>query len=164
MLMGCSMPSPSGRTSRRRISVPTASGLLRLLDTGREAAAARDFIGSLKIKTPDHTTIVSNLSGGNQQKVVFSKWLNRRPKILILDELTRGVDIGAKREIGNVITSLTSEGTAALLITSEVEEMVQLCDRVLVLRDGTIVHDVECRQIDDATLMAMALGEGRIDA
>ena len=141
-----------------------ASGLLRLLDTRREADAARGFISSLKIKAPDHTAIVSNLSGGNQQKVIFSKWLNKRPKILVLDEPTRGVDVGAKREIGNLITSLTSEGTAALLITSEVEEMVQLCDRVLVLRDGAIIHDVECRQIDEATLMAMTLGEERIDA
>ncbi len=141
-----------------------ASGLWRFLDTGREADTTRDFITSLSIKTPNHTTRVSNLSGGNQQKVIFSKWLNKHPKILILDEPTRGVDIGAKREIGNLITELASQGTATLLITSEVEEMVELADRVLVLRDGTIAHDVDARQIDEATLMAMALGEERVDA
>ncbi len=141
-----------------------AKGLWRFLDTRREADTARDFIKSLSIKTLDHTTRVSNLSGGNQQKIIFSKWLHKRPKILILDEPTRGVDIGAKREIGNLITSLASEGTSTLLITSEVEEMVQLCDRVLVLRNGTIVNDVDGRHIEEATLMAMALGEERIDA
>ncbi|MGI9449179.1 MAG: sugar ABC transporter ATP-binding protein [Geminicoccaceae bacterium] len=140
------------------------SGLWRFLDTRREADTAREFISSLNIKTPDHTTVVNNLSGGNQQKVIFSKWLNKRPKILILDEPTRGVDIGAKREIGNLINSLASDGTATLLITSEVEEMVELCDRVLVLRDGTIIHDVDSRHVDEATLLAMALGEDRIDA
>ena len=138
-----------------------ASGLFRILDTGREAVTARDFIASLSIKTPDHTARVENLSGGNQQKVIFSKWLNKRPKLLILDEPTRGVDIGAKREIANLITELASEGTAVLLITSEVEEMVELCDRVLVLRDGRIVHELDGRQIEEAKLMAMALGEER---
>ena len=124
---------------------------------------ARDFIASLSIKTPDHTARVENLSGGNQQKVIFSKWLNKRPRLLILDEPTRGVDIGAKREIANLITELASEGTAVLLITSEVEEMVELCDRVLVLRDGRIVHDVDGRHIEETKLMAMALGEERAD-
>ena len=71
---------------------------------GDEVDAARDFITSLSIKTPDHTTRVSHLSGGNQQKVIFSKWLNKHPKVLILDEPTRGLDIGAKREIANLIT------------------------------------------------------------
>ncbi len=141
-----------------------AYGPFRFLDTRREADAARDFITSLSIKTPDHTTRVSNLSGGNQQKVIFSKWLNKHPKILILDEPTRGVDIGAKREIANLIKDLASEGTATLLITSEVEEMVELSDRVLILRDGRIVHDVDGRQIEEAKLMAMALGEEQADA
>ncbi len=140
-----------------------ASGIFGMLDTRREAETARDFITSLSIKTPDHTTRVSNLSGGNQQKVIFSKWLNKHPKILILDEPTRGVDVGAKREIANLITELASEGTATLLITSELEEMVELSDRVLVLRDGKIVHDVAGRHLEEAKLMAMALGEERAD-
>ncbi len=140
-----------------------ASGLLRRLDTAREAETARNFIRSLAIKTPDHTTRVENLSGGNQQKVIFSKWLNKRPKLLILDEPTRGVDIGAKREIANLITELASKGTATLLVTSEVEEMVELCDRVLVLRDGAIAHEVEGANIEETKLMAIALGEERAD-
>ena len=140
-----------------------ASGVFRMLDTGREADAARGFISSLNIKTPDHTTRVENLSGGNQQKVIFSKWLNKRPKLLILDEPTRGVDVGAKREIANLITELAGEGTATLLVTSEVEEMVELCDRVLVLRAGRIAHETEGANIREAKLMAMALGEERAD-
>ena len=141
-----------------------ASDALRVLDTRREADTAREFIRSLAIKTPGQTTRVSNLSGGNQQKVIFSKWLNKHPKILVLDEPTRGVDIGAKREIANLITELASEGTAVLLITSEVEEMVELSDRVLVLRDGAIIHDVDGRHIEETKLMAMALGEEQADA
>ena len=74
------------------------------------------------------------------------------------------MDIGAKLEIGNLVTALASEGTATLLITSEIEEMVQLSDRVLVLRDGIIAHAAEGANIDEATLMAMALGEERLDA
>ena len=84
-----------------------------------------------------------NLSGGNQQKVVFAKWLNKRPRVLLMDEPTRGVDVGAKLEIGGLIRRLAQEGAAALLITSEVEEMVALANRVLVLREGRLVGAVE---------------------
>ena len=134
------------------------------LNRTQERIDSDRMIEEMKIKTPSDMQQVQYLSGGNQQKVVIGKWLAMNPQVLLLDEPTRGVDIGAKLEIGNLVTALASEGTATLLITSEIEEMVQLSDRVLVLRDGIIAHVVEGANIDEATLMAMALGEERVDA
>jgi ribose transport system ATP-binding protein len=118
----------------------------------------------MRIATPGHTTRLENLSGGNQQKVVFAKWLNRKDRILILDEPTRGVDVGAKLEIGTLIKERADQGTSTLLISSEIEEIVNLSDRVLVLKEGRIVGDVSGEEINNATLMRYALGEESIDA
>ena len=95
-----------------------SSGKLKLIDTNAEMQSAKKHIEKLKIKTPSHTTSIENLSGGNQQKTIFSRWLDKRPKILILDEPTRGVDVGAKQEICTLITELAENGTAILLIYS----------------------------------------------
>jgi ribose transport system ATP-binding protein len=129
------------------------------LDTGKEMATATRYIDLLKIATPGNATRVASLSGGNQQKVVFAKWLNRKARILILDEPTRGVDVGAKLEISNLIRDLARGGTSTLLVTSEIEEMMSLSDRVLVLREGGIVADVRGADINTATLMSLSLGE-----
>lgn len=128
------------------------------LNTKREAETSIEYIDLLKIAAPGHNTPVASLSGGNQQKVVFAKWLNRNARILIMDEPTRGVDVGAKLEINNLVRKLAEEGTSTLLITSELEEMIGLSDRVLVLREGTIVGDVRGGDINSATLMELALG------
>ena len=135
-----------------------ASGRMRVLDKAAEAKAATGLIDKLKIKTPGHQTRVANLSGGNQQKVVFAKWLRRQPEILILDEPTRGVDVGAKREIGELIGALADAGTCVLLVTSEIEEMVALADRVLVLRDGVIASEMTGDEISETSLMEAAMG------
>ena len=135
-----------------------ARGRMQVLDKSAEAKTARSMIDRLKIVTPDHETRAENLSGGNQQKVVFAKWLHRRPEIMILDEPTRGVDVGAKREIGELIGSLAEAGTSVLLITSEIEEMVALADRVAVLRDGAIAAEMTGEDISEAALMAAAMG------
>ena len=136
-----------------------ASKFFNFLDTSQEIESSIQFIDLLKIATPSHSAKVESLSGGNQQKVVFSKWLNKKPNILIMDEPTRGVDVGAKLEINNLIKQFAQEGTSMLVITSEVEEMVGLCDRVLVLREGQIVADLTGSAINNATLMEMSLGE-----
>ena len=120
---------------------------------------SKKYIDLLKIATPSHLTKVESLSGGNQQKIVFSKWLNKKPKILIMDEPSRGVDVGAKLEINNLIRELAEQGTSTLLITSEIEEMVELSDRVLVLKEGSIVADLKGQDINNAMLMQMSLGE-----
>ncbi|MDE0113728.1 MAG: ATP-binding cassette domain-containing protein, partial [Albidovulum sp.] len=116
------------------------------------------MIKRLTIRAPDHTTRAANLSGGNQQKVVFAKWLNRQPEILILDEPTRGVDVGAKREIGELVESLADAGTSVLLVTSEIEEMVALADRVAVLRGGAVAAEMQGDDINETELMAAAIG------
>ena len=141
-----------------------ATGRMQVLDKAAEARTATSLIERLKIKTPGHLTRAANLSGGNQQKVVFAKWLNRQPEILILDEPTRGVDVGAKREIGELLGSLADAGTSVLLVTSEIEEMVALADRVAVLRDGVIAAELQDDNITEAGLMAAAMGMERADA
>lgn len=132
---------------------------LGFLDTPKETETAAEYIDLLTIAAPGHATRVESLSGGNQQKVVFAKWLNRKAKILILDEPTRGVDVGAKLEISNLIRELSSQGTSTLLVTSEIEEMVSLSDRVLVLREGAVVGEVTGADINTPTLMSLSLGE-----
>jgi ribose transport system ATP-binding protein len=135
-----------------------ASTMLSPLDTRGEIALSSRYIELLRVVTRSHDSLVQSLSGGNQQKVVFAKWLSRKAPILIMDEPTRGVDVGAKLEISNLIRELAREGTATLLITSEVEEMVSLSDRVLILREGSIVADLEGDAINNKTLMEMSLG------
>ena len=142
-----------------------ASKVLRFLNVGEELKAVTSHIESLRITTGQGPySRAETLSGGNQQKVIFAKWLNRQPKILLLDEPTRGVDVGAKLEISGLIRALASGGTSILLITSEVEEMVSLSDRVLVLRRGEIAGIAEGAEINNATLMRIALGEERLNA
>jgi ribose transport system ATP-binding protein len=132
---------------------------------GEELKASKAHIESLRIATGQGPySRAETLSGGNQQKVIFAKWLNRQSKILVLDEPTRGVDVGAKMEINGLIRALARGGTSILLITSEVEEMVSLGDRVLVLRGGQIAGTVEGADINNATLMRLALGEERLNA
>ena len=153
---------------RKNITATTleqfATGRMRILDTGAEAKTAHSMIERLGIKTPDHHTLAENLSGGNQQKVVFAKWLNRQPEILILDEPTRGVDIGAKREIGELIGSLADGDTSVLLVSSEIEEMMALADRVAVLRGGVIAAEMQGDDISEQSLMAAAMGTEAADA
>ena len=134
-------------------------GPLRILQRNAEETASRKLIDRLRIITPDHRTRSENLSGGNQQKVIFAKWMSRRPRILILDEPTRGVDVGAKREIGDLVGSMADEGTAVLLVTSEIEEMVTMADRVLVLREGQFDAEILGENITEANLMAAAIGK-----
>jgi ABC-type sugar transport system ATPase subunit len=141
------------------------SKVLRFLNVREELKASKAHIESLRIATGQGPySRTETLSGGNQQKVIFAKWLNRQSKILVLDEPTRGVDVGAKMEINGLIRDLARGGTSILLITSEVEEMVSLSDRVLVLRGGRIAGTVEGADINDATLMRLALGEERLNA
>ena len=134
-------------------------GRLNLMNSNAEMQSAQDHIEQLKIKTPSHSTSIENLSGGNQQKAIFSRWLDKKPKILILDEPTRGVDVGAKQEIGSLITELARDGASILLVSSEIEEIVSLSNRVLVLRDGVIVHEASGEGINEVNLMSVALGK-----
>ncbi|EPR7621663.1 ATP-binding cassette domain-containing protein, partial [Klebsiella michiganensis] len=110
------------------------------------------------VKTPDAGTAVGTLSGGNQQKVVISRWLNHDVNILIFDEPTRGIDVGAKSEIYQIMRDLTAQGISIIMISSELPEVIGVSDRVMVFRDGNIVAELENDQINSTVIMLHAAG------
>ena len=122
-----------------------------------ENQIADTYIAKTRIKTPHRNQKVGNLSGGNQQKVVVSKWLNTDPEILIMDEPTRGIDVGAKREIYEIINDLVSQGKAIILISSELPEVLGMSDRVLVMKDDEIVAELTGDDINAVEVMRHAL-------
>ena len=119
-----------------------------LLNKGKEATLARKYMSELRIKTPSEKQTVRNLSGGNQQKIVLSKWLATHPKFLMLDEPTRGIDINAKNEIYKLIEQLAAEGMGLLVVSSEIPELLAIADRILVMSEGVLMAELP---IEDAT-------------
>jgi ribose transport system ATP-binding protein len=115
---------------------------LPLLDGRRRASMAKEIGSRLQVKASSIDTLVDHLSGGNQQKIVIGKWLVRNPKLLILDEPSRGVDVGARGEIHRIIRELAAQGMSVIVISSEAEELPELCDRVLVMAEGKIVQEL----------------------
>ena len=126
---------------RHNVSLAVLKELARFffIDRGREQELARRDIERFKIRASSMDQVVGKLSGGNQQKVVLAKWLATRPRILILDEPTRGIDVGAKAEIHKIMSELAAQGMAVLMISSELPEVLGMSDRVLVMREGRIV-------------------------
>ncbi|MCS5716941.1 sugar ABC transporter ATP-binding protein [Herbiconiux sp. CPCC 205763] len=129
------------------------------LSTSRENAVDKQYTKELSIKAANSAVRVSTLSGGNQQKVLIARWLARKPKILILDEPTKGVDVGAKAEIHALIARLAETGMAVLLVTSELPEVLLLSDRALVMRQGRLVAVVDKADLTQESVMAPATGE-----
>lgn len=129
-----------------------------VLDRGLEAAVARDFSGQLKIRSLTPNPPVSTLSGGNQQKVVLSKWLGSKAKLFIFDEPTRGIDVGAKVEIYELMNCLTAEGAAILMVSSEMPEVLGMSDRILTMCRGTITGEFLPAQASQVKLLQSALG------
>lgn len=128
------------------------------LDRGREWKAVDGWIRRLDIRAPDPRLPVMLLSGGNQQKVSLAKWLELRPRAIILDEPTRGVDIGAKRELYQLITDLAGEGLATILISSELPELIGLCHRIVVMRNGQVVGELAGETATEEAIVALAAG------
>ena len=129
-----------------------------LLDRAAEAVAAQAFVGRLGIKTPSIHAEAGTLSGGNQQKVALARWLATRPAVLILDEPTQGVDVGAKAEIHRLIAELARSGLAIVLISSELPEVLGMCDRIAVMHAGTIVGVLDRAQATQDAILHLALG------
>jgi rhamnose transport system ATP-binding protein len=129
------------------------------LDVREERALALDYVRRLAIKTPSLYAPVATLSGGNQQKVALSRWLLRQPSVLILDEPTQGVDVGAKAEIHALMVDLAEQGAAILMISSELPEVLGMSDRIGVMRAGRLAGIVERAAATPAGLLALALGE-----
>ena len=122
-----------------------------------EKKIADEYIDKIRVKTPSRDQKVGNLSGGNQQKVVVGKWLNTEPDILIMDEPTRGIDVGAKFEIYQIINDLVSKGKSVILISSELPEVLGMSDRVLVMKDDAIVAELTGAEINPVEVMRYAL-------
>ncbi len=135
-----------------------------LVRTSLERRTAGDFCARLAIRTPSADLEVAKLSGGNQQKVMLSKWLNTNPSILILDEPTRGVDVGSKAEVHAIIGRLAAEGIGVIVISSDLPEVLVLSDRVLVMREGRQMVILDRAEANQETVMAAAMGQSLADS
>jgi len=131
---------------------------LGLIQRGRAESIARDFVARLDIRTPSIQQRVRNLSGGNQQKVVIAKWLTLQPRVLILDEPTRGIDVGAKAEIYHLMNDLAAQGVGILMISSELPEILGVSDRVLVMHEGRLAGEFDPRTATQDDIMSAATG------
>ncbi|WP_371634573.1 sugar ABC transporter ATP-binding protein [Streptomyces zaomyceticus] len=132
---------------------------MRFVRGGREKAVAQEFSDRLRVRTPSIEHEVRKLSGGNQQKVVLARWLLRRPKVLILDEPTRGIDIGAKAEIYRIVADLARDGVALLVISSELPEVLGLADRVVVMQSGRITGELARAEATEEAILNLAMAE-----
>jgi ribose transport system ATP-binding protein len=126
------------------------------IDRARERAEAQTSLTEFLVKAPSLAAPLTTLSGGNQQKVVLARWLRRRPKVILLDEPTQGVDIGARAEIYRLVRAAVAGGAGALVVSSDFEELSRVCDRVLVLADGRIVADVSGDELDPQRLTELS--------
>ncbi len=140
------------------LALQAHQGLWPCLSRAQQAQLALHYVKALGIKTADIETPIGQLSGGNQQKAVLARWLATKPCLLILDEPTRGIDIAAKQEIMNEILTLAREGMAVLFISSEMEEVVRVSDRIVVLRDRAKVGELPAGTSDHA-VYAMIAGQ-----
>jgi ribose transport system ATP-binding protein len=147
-------------TVRENITLPSLPRFagFGLISRDRERIVAEEQIASLNIKTPGAETQVLNLSGGNQQKVVLGKWLSMGPKVMILDEPTRGIDVGAKAEIYRIMRALADNGAVILMISSDMEEVLNVSDRVAVMHEGRITGVLDRRDCTEENIMQLAVG------
>jgi ribose transport system ATP-binding protein len=148
-----------GFSISRNLSLPslhTVSNLGVWLDRGRERTLALGMVKNLRIEPPEPGWLVSRLSGGNQQKVVLGKWLARRPKLLLVDEPTHGVDVGAREEIYRVIDDLARQGAGVVVVSSYLPEVLRISDRILVMREGKIVLETSRTDASEEVLLQAA--------
>ena len=132
-----------------------------IIRLSKEAEVTSRLVEALNIKTPSIHTIVENLSGGNQQKIVVSKWIGAESEILIFDEPTRGIDVGAKAEIYRLMEKLTTEGKSIIMISSELPEVLAMSDRLLVFRDGAVAAELQnVHELSEEDVMRYAIGTG----
>jgi len=140
------------------LALQARMGLKKFLSPAEQRALAEKLVAALGIKTASIETPISQLSGGNQQKAIVARWLATQPRVLILDEPTRGIDIAAKQELMNEVLALASGGTAVLFISAEIEEVVRVSDRILVLRDRAKAGELPKGAEEDAVFSMIAGG------
>jgi simple sugar transport system ATP-binding protein len=142
------------------LALQAKRGIFKPMSRKEMEEAADKYIDLLQIKTASCETPVKSLSGGNQQKVIIGRWLLTNPEYLILDEPTRGIDIGTKTEIQKLVLDLADQGMAVTFISSEIEEMLRTCSRMAILRDGRKVGELEGNELSqDGIMKAIAGGE-----
>ena len=129
-----------------------------VIDGDKEYLVANDYRKELRIKCPTVEVNVANLSGGNQQKVLLSKWMFAAPDILILDEPTRGIDVGAKYEIYCIINQLVEMGKSVIMISSELPEVLGMADRIYVMNEGQIVGELDAAEATQESIMECIVG------
>jgi rhamnose transport system ATP-binding protein len=145
---------------QRNTTLPRRGSLARfgLLFGHAERRKAQEWTRRLNVKAARLSDPVSTLSGGNQQKVVLAKWLSTRPRVLIVDEPTRGIDIATKAEVHELLSGLAAEGVAVLMVSSELPEVLGMADRVLVMHEGRLVADIARERADEESVMFAATG------
>src|SRR4051794_3934583 len=145
----------------RNVTLPRARKLARLglLFGGAERKAAATWTERLQTKLGSLTDLVGTLSGGNQQKVVLAKWLATGPRLLIVDEPTRGIDVGTKAEVHRLMSSLAADGLAVLMVSSELPEVLGMADRVVVLREGRVAATLSRAEATEESVMYAAMGQ-----
>ncbi|PVE23357.1 ABC transporter ATP-binding protein [Microvirga sp. KLBC 81] len=148
---------------RKNISLANLDGVAKnlVIDDIRELAVANDYRSRMRIRSPNVFQETVNLSGGNQQKVVLSKWLFSNPEILILDEPTRGIDVGAKYEIYTIINGLADAGKGVLMISSEMPELLGMCDRIYVMNEGSLIAELDVAAASQEKIMHAIVKSGR---
>jgi ribose transport system ATP-binding protein len=152
---------------RHNLSLPSLRRTRKagaLLNRAAERNISREMVSRLSVRTPSDDQVVQYLSGGNQQKVVIGKWLAINPRVLLLDEPTRGIDVGAKQEIYRLMETLAAAGVAILFVSSEMEEVIGMSDRTLVMHEGRITGELSRHQLSEEAIMHLATGHAAASA
>ena len=141
------------------LAMQSLKGVTKKIPMEKQMEITKKYIDLLEIKTPSTETLVKQLSGGNQQKVIIARWLATNPDFLILDEPTRGIDVGTKTEIQKLVVDLARQGKSVIFISSEIEEMLRTCNRLAVLRDGEKVGELTENLTQESVMKVIAGGE-----
>ena len=140
------------------IAMQAKQGIFKLIPRKKQEEFVDEYIEILQIKTAGRETPIKQLSGGNQQKVILARWLLTNPELLILDEPTRGIDVGTKTEIQKLVLKLATEGMSVIFISSEIEEMIRTCQRMVVMRDKKKVGELKSDEISQNNIMSAIAG------
>ena len=140
------------------IAMQAKQGIFKLIPRKKQEEFVDKYIEILQIKTAGRETPIKQLSGGNQQKVILARWLLTNPELLILDEPTRGIDVGTKTEIQKLVLKLATEGMSVIFISSEIEEMIRTCQRMVVMRDKKKVGELKSDEISQNNIMSAIAG------
>ena len=146
----------SSNVTLARLDGVSSAGILH---SARERSVAQDYVEQLRIATPSVAQLARNLSGGNQQKVVLAKWLYAQSKVLIFDEPTRGIDVGAKQEIYDIMRRVAESGAGVIMISSELPEILRMSDRILVMHEGQVAGELDGSAATQEAIMVLATGE-----